>query len=116
MNFVALLSARLLSPVRLGSSRQIALVCLAVCALTVSLSTRFTIPGSENPGVRSVMADSPAAHRQHLLGDGLRWTAPGSSFTVFEPPRTLVYAVPAVFPTTSFYSETWLYNRPPPHS
>ncbi len=116
IGFGAFLLTYLCTRMRLSSSYQIALVCLATCSLTVSLATRFTIPVSETPGITSVQTYSPHAHRQQLLGDGLKWTAPASSFKVFEPPRALVYAVPAVFPSTTFYSETWLYDRPPPHS
>lgn len=105
-----------LADFRLGLSswRRITLIGLAIFSLTVSLATRFTISASETPAARSVQAHSPDAHRQNLLGDGIRWTAPASSFTVFEPPRALVYAVPADLPFTSFWSENWLYNRPPP--
>ncbi len=116
IGFGAFLLTYLRTRMRLGSSYQIALVCVAICSLTVSLATRFTIPVSQTPGITSVQTYSPNAHRQRLLGDGLKWTAPASSFTLFEPPRALVYAVPAVFPSTSFHSETWLYDRPPPHS
>jgi hypothetical protein len=93
---------------------QIALVCLAACSLTISLATRFSVASSESPNTRSVQDHSPDAQRQHLLGDGLKWSAPPSSFTVFQPPRSFVYAVSAVFPSTNLCSESWLYNRPPP--
>ena len=114
IGFGAFLLTYLCTRLRLSSSYQVALVCLAICSLAVSLATRFTIPVSETPGKTSVQTYSPHAHRQHLLCDGLKWTAPASSFTLFEPPRALVYAVPAVFPSTNAYSETWLYDRPPP--
>jgi hypothetical protein len=93
---------------------QIALVCLATCSLTVSLATRFFVASSESPNTRSVQNHSPDAQRQQLLGDGLKWSAPPSSFTFFQPPRPSVYAVSAVFPSTNLCSESWLYNRPPP--
>jgi hypothetical protein len=98
----------------LSSSWRLALVCLAVCGLTVSLATRFAAAGSETAAVRAVQARSPDAQRQHLLGDGLKWTAPAASFALFEPPRSLVPAVSAVFPSTNLSFESWLYNRPPP--
>lgn len=99
------------------SSRwQIALVCLAICALTVSLATRFSIAGPEAATVRTVEAHAPDAQRQRLLSDGLKWAAPVYSFTPFQPPQSFVYAESAVFPSTYLSSESWLYNRPPPTS
>lgn len=100
---------------RLSSSRRIALVCLAVCCLTVSLATRFAVTGLETTDVRVVQAHSPDAQRQNLLGNGLKWFAPFFSLTAFQPPRSFVYAVSAVFPSTNLSSESWLYNRPPPN-
>jgi hypothetical protein len=100
---------------RLNSSCRIALVCLSVSFLTVGLATRFAVAGSETSVVRAVQAHSPDTQKQHLLGDGLKWTAPAVSFTFFEPPRAFVYAVSAVFPCTNLCSESWLYNRPPPN-
>jgi hypothetical protein len=98
----------------LTSSCRIALVCLAVCFLTVSLATRFAVADTETSAVTTIQAHSPDAQRQHLLSDGLKWTAPVVSFKLFEPPRDFVYAVSAVFPCTNLCSESWLYNRPPP--
>ena len=103
------------APKRLNCSYRIALVCLSVSFLTVSLATRFAVAGSETSAVRAVQAHSPDAQRQHLLGDGLKWTAPAVTFTLFVPPRAFVYAVSAVFPCTNLCSESWLYNRPPPN-
>jgi hypothetical protein len=100
----------------LNSSFRIALVCLAISFLTVGLATRFAVGGSEISAVRTVQAHTPDAQRQHLLSDGLKWTAPTFSFTLFEPPYAFVYAVSAIFPCTNLCSESWLYNRPPPNS
>ena len=86
---------------RVTSSCRIALVCLAVA-------------DTETSAVTTIQAHSPNAQRQHLLSDGLKWTAPVVSFKLFEPPRDFVYAVSAVFPCTNLCSESWLYNRPPP--
>lgn len=101
--------------IRLSSSAGTALVLLAICALTLSLATRYTVLGAEARSVRFVKAHSADAKTQHLLSDGLQWTAPPSSFTLFRPSRSFVYAVSAVFPSTNLCSESWLYNRPPPN-
>jgi hypothetical protein len=101
---------------RLNSSGRFTLVFLAIGCLTVSLATRFAAANSETASVRSIQAHSPDAQRQNLLGDGLKWSGPAISFTLFEPPRSLVPAVSAVFPSTNLSFESWLYNRPPPNS
>jgi hypothetical protein len=101
---------------RLISSARVTVVVLAICSLAVSLATRFAVAGSESAAVRVVQAQSPDAQRQHLLGDGLKWTAPAASFTLFEPPRSFVPPVSAIFPSTNLSFESWLYNRPPPNS
>jgi hypothetical protein len=101
---------------RLNSSGRFTLVFLAICCLTVSLATRFAAASSETAAVRAVQDRSPDAQRQNLLGDGLKWTGPALSFTLFEPPRSFIPAVSAVLPSTNLSFESWLYNRPPPRS
>jgi hypothetical protein len=100
--------------VRLASRCRIAVVLLAIFFLTVSLATRYTVLGPELQKVTTVKSGSPDAKRQHLLSDGLQWTAPASGFTLFQPPQSSVLTVSAVFPSTNLSSESWLYNRPPP--
>lgn len=100
--------------VRLWSWCRLALIVLAVCSLTASLATRFTIQGPEVEKVTTAKAQSPDAKRQHLLSNPLQWTAPVSTFTLFQPPRSSVLAVSVVIPSANLTSESWLYNRPPP--
>jgi hypothetical protein len=100
--------------VSLGSRCRIAVVLLAILCLTVSLATRFTVLGPDVQKVTTVKSQSPDAKRQHLLSNALQWTAPASSFTLFQPPRSSVFAVSVVIPSTNLSSESWLYNRPPP--
>jgi hypothetical protein len=114
MDFGAAVVTNFRARMRLSSSFRTAIICLAICSLTVSLATRFTVPGSETPNLTVVRAHAPETQRQRLLGDGLKWTAPTFSFTLFEPRRSAVYAASAVFPSTNLSSESWLYNRPPP--
>lgn len=116
MNFRAAVMRHFRARMRLDSSWRIWLCCLAICCLTVSLATRFTIPGSNTPEVRVIQTHSLDAQRQHLLSDGLKWAAPAFSLALFEPRRSVVFATSAVFPSTNLCSESWLYNRPPPSS
>ena len=115
MDFGIALLEHFRARMRLSSSRRTALVFLAVCALTVSVATRYTVLGSEGSNVSLVKAHSADAKRQHLLGNGLQWSAPASGSTLFQPPRSSVLVVSAVFQSTNLCSEIWLYNRPPPN-
>jgi hypothetical protein len=103
---------------RLWSRCRIVVVVLAICCLTVSVATRYTVLGTEvQSEVRNVTTVKPLsldARRQHLLSNALQWTAPASYFTLFQPPRSSVLTVSAVVPSTNLSSESWLYNRPPP--
>ena len=104
------------SRVRIGfaSRRGIAVVLLAICSLTLSLATRFTVVGPESEKVTTVKFHPPDAKKQHLLSNALQWTAPASSFTLFQPPRTSVLTTSIVIPATNLSTESWRYNRPPP--
>lgn len=97
-----------------GSWFRIALIVLAICSLTASLATRFTIQGAEVEKVTAAKAQTSEAKRQHLLGSASQWTAPASTFTLFQPPRSSVLVVSVVVPSANLTSESWLYNRPPP--
>jgi hypothetical protein len=104
----------------LWSRCRIVVVVLAICCLTVSVATRYTVLSPEvQSEVRNVTTVKPLsldARRQHLLSNALQWTAPASNFTLFHPPRSSVLTVSAVVPSTNLSSESWLYNRPPPSS
>jgi len=93
---------------------RIAVIVLAICSLTASLATRFTVQGAEIEKVAAAKAQSSVAKRQHLLGNAIQWSAPASTFTLFQPPRSSVLVVSVVVPTANLTSESWLYNRPPP--
>jgi hypothetical protein len=93
---------------------RIAVILLAICSLTVSLATRYALLGPEVQNVAAVKSQSPDAHRQRLLSNAFQWTAPASSFALFQPPRSAVFAVSVVVPSPNLSSESWLYNRPPP--
>ena len=109
---------------RLGTSfanrLRVAIVLLAICSLTGSVATRYTVLGPDSgpdfQKVTAVKSQVPDAKRQHLLANGLQWTAPAPSFTFYQPPRSAVFVVSVVVPSTNLNSESWLYNRPPPSS
>ena len=90
------------------------LILGAICALSVSLATRYTVQTSKAPNVKLVKSQSSDAKKQHLVRDGLKWTAPVAKFTLLPAVRSSVHVISAVFPATNLSSESWLYNRPPP--
>jgi hypothetical protein len=100
--------------VNFASRCRIAVVLLAICSLTASLATRYTAQGSEVQKATTVKSQSPDVKRQHLLNNALQLLAPGSSFALFQPPRSSVLTVSVVIPSTNLSSESSLYNRPPP--
>jgi len=73
-----------------------AVVVLAVFSITASLATRFAALDPEVQQVTSVKSLPSDAKRQHLLSDALQWIAPASGFTLFQPPRSSVFAVSVV--------------------
>jgi hypothetical protein len=112
-DLVMFLAASLLDACARRSLRA-GLVLAAICVLSVSLATRYTVQGSEAHSVKIVKSQSSDAQRQHLVRDALKWTAPVAKFTLLPAVRSSVHVVSAVFSATNLSSESWLYNRPPP--
>jgi len=93
-----------------------AVILSAVLSLTINLATRYsTIVRDEGRPTKTVTSRSLDAKRQHLLNDGLHWSAPTAKFVLFEPARLSAAALPFVHSVTGRYSEECLYDRPPPH-
>jgi hypothetical protein len=91
-----------------------ALIFGAVLSLTVSVATRYTTVVQQEAAAKIVTSQSLDAKRQHLLNDGLHWSAPAATFVLFEPGGVSAAALPAVPRVTRLYSEDLLYSRPPP--
>jgi hypothetical protein len=91
-----------------------AVIVLAICSLTLSLATRFTVVAPEVHKLPSVKSELTDAKRQNLLSNALQWTAPIARLTSFEPVAASARALPVTVLPTYLTSETWLYNRPPP--
>lgn len=110
----------LLKPRKVTSIRQnylwhSLLVHAAVLSLTVGVATRYC--SIEQPGEHAttiVKSHSFDAKRQHLLNDGLHWSAPAAAFILFKPARVISAVLPAIFPIIRLHSEDCLYSRPPP--
>jgi hypothetical protein len=95
--------------------RRAVLILAAVLLLAVNVATRYcTVVGSQAGATRGVASQSVDAKRQHLLNDGLHWSAPAAKSVLFEPARVSSAVLPAAPPVPRFCSEPCLFTRPPP--
>ncbi len=107
-----------------GRSWRALLIGVAICSLTLSLATRFSIPvpaqmnalGSHVQVVKSVDNLSGEPNRQRLDRDSTRFAAPVVSCTCLEPPVLYLPAVPSEPLRSSDILSLIFYNRPPPAS
>ncbi len=110
-----LLKSFMVTSVRRNRLRRVAMIFFTVLSLAVSVATRYCLVGRRDTRVTTIVTShSLDAHRQHLLNDGVHWSAPASAFVLFEPIRGFFLVRPAVPPRIRLYSEDYLYNRPPP--
>ena len=92
-----------------------AVILLAVLSLTVSVATRYcALVRYDAHAPQFATSHSPDAKRQHLLNDGLHWSAPAAAFVFFEPTGAFSGFLPEIPPMARFYLENCLYDRPPP--
>ncbi len=91
-----------------------ALVLGAVLSLAISVATRYSTVVRHETATNILTSQSLDAKRQHLLKDGLHWSAPPATFVLFEPSGVHVSALPAVPPGPPLYATDFLYSRPPP--
>jgi hypothetical protein len=91
-----------------------ALVLGAVLSLAISVATRYSIVVRRETATKIVTSQSLDAKRQHLLKDGLHWSAPAATFVLFEPAGVHVAGLPAVSAVPQLYATDFLYSRPPP--
>jgi hypothetical protein len=91
------------------------LVLVAVCSLTVSLATRYYLPGdSSSPTVKTIQThQSPDAKRQRLTKNAANWMPPALSYTVLPVPSFYIKTATAPPPVRSLVCDESLYNRPP---
>jgi hypothetical protein len=104
---------------RIGERRwQSVLIAVAICALTLSVATRFwTSSTSQSQSVKSIDRRLDEPKRQHLSKDATRWVEPTSDCGSIELPATIeARSTPAdpLLPQHVFSDS--LYNRPPPSS
>jgi hypothetical protein len=99
----------------IGYSWQHALVLGAVLSLAINVATRYcTVLTESAQSAHSASAHAVDAQRQHLLNDGLHWSAPPPVF-VLLPPVGLCCSILTGNPAVPHrYSDESLWDRPPP--
>ena len=94
-----------------------ALILAAVCALTVSVTTRYGFSASATGPAASVQKHASAQpSRQRLLKNAATWVPPVVCTSVLKAPSSYPRIAPAAPPIPSLLFENQLYNRPPPAS
>ena len=93
-----------------------AIVLVAVCALTISVTTRYSrSQGHADETVTTVQQHHSAVPGlQRLLNNAATWMPPIVEVAIFHDPVHYPHIVPSDSPTSSVLLERKLYNRPPP--
>lgn len=89
---------------------------VAVCALFISVATRYTCSRSESDGAVKVIQrhSSSEPGLQRLLNNAAGWIPPVVSTAVLQEPGYHPHVVPSGPSVSSVLLEENLYNRPPP--
>jgi hypothetical protein len=94
-----------------------AIVVIAVCALTVSVATRYCYAGSSAAhATTTVHKHSSPTARQRLSKDAATWVPPVFLPAILEATTFYPRVAPAGPPIPGLFFEKSLYNRPPPSS
>ena len=92
-------------------------VLVAVCAITISVATRYSTPeqvGTANASsVHQVV--SPASNRQRLIATSEAWHPPVARVAFLDTTTYYPRMAPAGPPIPSVLFDESLYYRPPPH-
>lgn len=91
-------------------------VVVAVCALTVKLTTRFSLfESAPTPAITTLQPHvSPAPNRQRLMSTATACNAPMVRASLLDSTTSYPRIAPAGPPMPSVLFEKSLYNRPPP--
>lgn len=92
-----------------------AIVLVAICALTVSVATRYGSAVSGNDAARAIETHSSwEPGLQRLLDNAVTWIPPVVADAVFYAPAYYRHVAPSGPTVSSVVLEKNLYNRPPP--
>jgi hypothetical protein len=90
------------------------IVLVAVCALTVSVATRYTSAGPCGKTVTVEKSQSWSPGLQRLLNDAAAWIPPFVDTAIFHDPSCYPHVVESGPTLVTVLLEKNLYNRPPP--
>ena len=100
-----------------GRECRTVVIVIAICALTLSVATRFWAPCTGQSHVaKSIDRQSVDPKRQHLDRDAARWVAPSASFNFVAPATVEARLAPAGPLLPKLVLSDSLYNRPTPFS
>ena len=92
-----------------------AIVLVAVCALTVSVATRYGSPVASDARVSVVQSQSSwEPGIQRLLNNAATWIPPVITYVLLQDLDHSPYVAPSRLIFRSVLLESDLYNRPPP--
>lgn len=93
-----------------------AVVLVAVCAITVSVATRYCFsPGPSGPVVKIVQKHSSSEPGvQRLLNNAATWMPPVVGSAILQQPAYFPQVAPSGASISTVLLEKNLYNRPPP--
>jgi hypothetical protein len=95
-----------------------AVVLVAVCALTVSLATRYYAPDASSHTVKKIQPDASSSDvkKQRLAKNAANWIPPVDCGRILPTPSYQPMVIPVGPPAPILLFEESLYNRPPPAS
>ena len=94
-----------------------AIVLIAVCALTVSVATRYGAPVGSDAKVSILQSQTPwEPGIQRLLNNAATWVPPVIISVLRQDPGFYPHVAPSRTILSSVLLESDLYNRPPPTS
>lgn len=106
---------RLTTPGKTGGKRWCtAIVLIAVCALTVSVTTRYSYSPGPAKGHVVQRHHSLTPGLQRLLNNAATWIPPVVEAAIFHELEQHSHVAPSDCPVSSALLERQLYNRPPP--
>jgi hypothetical protein len=92
-----------------------AIVLLAVCALTVSVATRYGSAVASDAQVTVLQQHSSwEPGLQRLLNNAATWIPPAIISVLLQDPGSYTHVAPSRATFSSVLLESDLYNRPPP--
>ena len=93
-----------------------AIVVVAVCALTISVTTRYSFSAGTSDGTLTVVQKnlSLTPGVQRLLNNAATWIPPVAEAAIFHNPGYSAQVAQPSSPVLSVLLEKNLYNRPPP--